>query len=73
MKDGFDVLSHKEEDDAEYVPNLLSFLEEYEDKIKDAYLSDETKEVSELVSGYTVRNIPKKNKCEECKDIMISK
>ena len=53
--------------------NFLSFLEEYEDNNIGAYLSDETEEVSELVSGYIVRNIINNNYCEECKLIMISK
>ena len=53
--------------------NLLGFLEEYEYNIIDAYLSDEIEEVFELVSGYLLRTILKKNEYEECKDIMFSK
>ena len=53
--------------------NFISFLGEHEDDITDAYLSDETKEVAELMSGYIVRIILKKYECEECKNIMISK
>ena len=73
LKEGIDIWSHKEEEDAEDVQNFLSSLEEHEDDIIDAYLSDETEEVSELVSGYIVRNILEKIECEECKDIMVSK
>ena len=50
----------------------MCFLEEHEFDIIDAYLSDKTEEISELVSGYIVRNNLKNFECEECKDIMIS-
>ena len=61
LKELIDIWSKKEEVDDEDVQNFLSFLEEHEDNIIDAYLSDETEEVSELVSGYIVRNILKKD------------
>ena len=73
LKEGIDIWSHKEEEDAEEVQNFLISLEVHEDDIIDAYLSDETAEVSDLVSGYIARHILKKSKCEECKDIMIAK
>ena len=73
LKEGIDIWSHKEEDNAEDVRKFLEFSEEHEDNIIDAYISDESEEVSELVSGYIVKSILKKNCCEECKDFMISK
>ena len=42
LQQGFDVWSHKEDDDDEDMQAFLSVLEEYEDNIIDAYLSDET-------------------------------
>ena len=68
-----DIWSHKEEDDAADVRNFLNSLEGHIDEIIDVYLPDKTEEVSELVSGYKVRNILKKIECEERKDILISK
>ena len=52
---------------------ICIFFKEDEDNITETYSSEETKEVSEIVSGNIVRYILKKNEFEECQDIMIPK
>ena len=52
--------------------NFLSSLEEHEEEIMDAYLSEEIEQVSHFVGGYIVRQILNKNPCESCKNVMVS-
>ena len=73
LKVRIDTWNNKEEENAEDVQNFLSYLDEHRDDIiMDAYLSDVTKEVSELVTSYIVRHILRKSDCEECKAVTIS-